>query len=91
VNNSTYNVDRFTPAAQQQEERRFQAQEQLQPIEEKLWQQANIATADKILDVGCGTGRTTKVMAMNYHHSQIIGIDRSAETIERARTIRFAR
>ena len=87
MNNSTYNVDRFTPAAQQQEELRFQAQEQLQPIEEKLWQQANIATADKILDVGCGTGRTTKAMAMKYPHSQIIGIDRSIETIDRSRCL----
>jgi ubiquinone/menaquinone biosynthesis C-methylase UbiE len=87
VNNFTYDFDRFTPSTQREEERRFQLQEVLQPLEAKLLQRANIEAADTILDIGCGIGRTSLAMAMSNPHAKTIGIDSSAEIINRARSL----
>jgi ubiquinone/menaquinone biosynthesis C-methylase UbiE len=85
MNNSTYDFDRFTSLAQQQEVQRFQIQDALRSLEDKLLQRANITTADLILDIGCGVSQTTRAMAIAHPHSQIIGIDRSIELLDRAR------
>jgi ubiquinone/menaquinone biosynthesis C-methylase UbiE len=87
MNNCTYDFDRFTLLAQQQEVQRFQIQDALQPLEDKLLQRANIARADLILDIGCGVSPSTRAMAITYPHSQIIGIDRSHKIIDRARKL----
>ncbi|NJR31617.1 MAG: methyltransferase domain-containing protein [Chamaesiphon sp. CSU_1_12] len=84
MNDSTYDFDTFTYSSQRSEERRFQRQEIMQPIEEKLWKQANIAAANPILDIGCGIGRTTRAMAIDNPHSHIIGIDSSAKIVNLA-------
>jgi ubiquinone/menaquinone biosynthesis C-methylase UbiE len=85
MNKSTYEFDNFTPSARQQEQRRLESQEPLQIVEQKILYQAGIANAETILDVGCGTGRMTREIAAKYPHSQVIGIDRSAEIIAKAR------
>ncbi len=87
MHNSTYDFDRFTSLVQQQEVQRFQIQDALQPLEDNLLQRANIAGAELILDIGCGVSPTTRRMAIAHPSSQIIGIDRSHELIDRAREL----
>jgi ubiquinone/menaquinone biosynthesis C-methylase UbiE len=85
MNKSTYEFDNFPPSARQQEQRRLESQEPLQIVEQKILYQAGIANAETILDVGCGTGRMAREIAVQYTRSQVIGIDRSAEIIAKAR------
>ncbi|MEY9966819.1 SAM-dependent methyltransferase [Streptacidiphilus sp. MAP12-16] len=52
---------------------------------EPLLTAATIAEADRILDVGCGAGRTTRLAAQRAPHGHALGLDLSAPMLERAR------
>ena len=41
--------------------------------------------ARMVVDLGCGPGNSTKVLARRFEHARVIGIDSSAEMIERAK------
>jgi ubiquinone/menaquinone biosynthesis C-methylase UbiE len=40
---------------------------------------------DRILDVGCGAGQTTRLAAHRAYDGNVVGIDLSASMLERAR------
>lgn len=46
-----------------------------------------IRASDRVLDVGCGTGQTTREAAQLASAGSVLGIDRSNEMIERARLL----
>ncbi|MFE1958194.1 class I SAM-dependent methyltransferase [Streptomyces sp. NPDC059479] len=50
-----------------------------------LFAAAGIAAHDWVLDVGCGTGRTTRIAAQQAYDGNVVGIDLSAPMLERAR------
>ncbi|MFD5114882.1 class I SAM-dependent methyltransferase [Streptomyces sp. NPDC058391] len=50
-----------------------------------LFAAAGIAAHDWVLDVGCGTGRTTRLAAQRAYDGNVVGIDLSAPMLERAR------
>ncbi|SEF47803.1 Ubiquinone/menaquinone biosynthesis C-methylase UbiE [Actinacidiphila yanglinensis] len=50
-----------------------------------LFEAAAIGGADWVLDVGCGTGRTTRLAARRAVHGEAVGIDLSAPMVARAR------
>lgn len=50
-----------------------------------LFAAADITAQDRVLDVGCGTGRTTRLAAQRAHDGNVVGIDLSAPMLERAR------
>ncbi|AXE84176.1 class I SAM-dependent methyltransferase [Streptomyces sp. Go-475] len=50
-----------------------------------LFAAAGIGTADRVLDVGCGTGRTTRMAARQAYDGNVVGIDLSAPMLDRAR------
>ncbi|MFF1419232.1 class I SAM-dependent methyltransferase [Streptomyces sp. NPDC058280] len=50
-----------------------------------LFAAAGIAAHDRVLDVGCGTGRTTRLAAQRAYDGNVVGIDLSAPMLERAR------
>ncbi|MGW1141811.1 class I SAM-dependent methyltransferase [Streptomyces zhihengii] len=50
-----------------------------------LFDAAGIAPADRVLDIGCGTGQTTRLAARLAPRGHAVGIDISAPMLERAR------
>ncbi|MFE2036616.1 class I SAM-dependent methyltransferase [Streptomyces scopuliridis] len=50
-----------------------------------LFAAAGIAVNDRVLDVGCGTGRTTRLAGQRAYEGNAVGIDLSAPMLERAR------
>jgi trans-aconitate 2-methyltransferase len=50
-----------------------------------LLAQVPIAEASLAFDLGCGPGNSTKLLAARFSQAEIIGIDSSAEMLERAR------
>lgn len=49
-----------------------------------LTRRINVENPEKIMDVGCGPGNSTKVLYRRWPESEIIGIDNSASMIESA-------
>ncbi|MBP8535386.1 class I SAM-dependent methyltransferase [Streptomyces sp. MK37H] len=49
-----------------------------------LFAAADISANDVILDVGCGTGQTTRIAARQAYEGNVVGIDLSAPMLERA-------
>ncbi|MEV0350974.1 class I SAM-dependent methyltransferase [Nonomuraea sp. NPDC050680] len=54
------------------------------PINDHLFAAAGIRTGDQVLDVGCGTGETTRLAASMSRDGHATGIDLSAPMLERA-------
>jgi len=54
---------------------------------EALLRAAAVGPADTILDVGCGTGRSTLELARLAPSGSVLGVDLSAKMLERARTV----
>ncbi|MEU7072332.1 methyltransferase domain-containing protein [Streptomyces narbonensis] len=50
-----------------------------------LFAAAGITAQDRVLDVGCGTGQTTRLAAQRAYDGNVVGIDLSAPMLERAR------
>ncbi|MEU7115135.1 class I SAM-dependent methyltransferase [Streptomyces sp. NPDC046182] len=50
-----------------------------------LFAAADIAAPDRVLDVGCGTGQTTRLASLRAHDGHVVGIDLSAPMLDRAR------
>jgi SAM-dependent methyltransferase len=57
---------------------------------EPLLTAAVITGTDRILDVGCGAGRTTRLAALRAPHGHALGLDLSAPMLERARNTAHA-
>jgi SAM-dependent methyltransferase len=53
--------------------------------DERLLDAAEIATADRVLDVGCGTGETARGAARRASAGSVLGVDLSREMINVAR------
>lgn len=54
---------------------------------EALLRAAAVGPADTVLDVGCGTGRSTLELARLAPSGSVLGVDLSAKMLERARTV----
>ncbi|PVE13712.1 class I SAM-dependent methyltransferase [Streptomyces scopuliridis] len=52
-----------------------------------LFEAAAIGERDRVLDIGCGTGQTTRLAARRAALGQAVGIDISVPMVERARAI----
>ncbi|MEU8528489.1 methyltransferase domain-containing protein [Streptomyces sp. NPDC048629] len=50
-----------------------------------LFAAAGISARARVLDIGCGTGHTTRIAAQQAHEGHAVGIDLSAPMLERAR------
>jgi SAM-dependent methyltransferase len=55
--------------------------------DEVLRRRYRIRADDRVLDIGCGTGRTTRDAARSTAEGSALGVDRSAPMIERAREL----
>lgn len=55
-------------------------------VNEELFAAAPIGERAHVLDVGCGTGQTTRLAARKAEHGHAVGVDLSAPMLERART-----
>ncbi|MER5179320.1 methyltransferase domain-containing protein [Streptomyces sp. NPDC002896] len=54
-------------------------------VNDALFEGAAIGERDRVLDVGCGAGATTRIAARLAPHGHAVGIDISAPLLERAR------
>jgi trans-aconitate 2-methyltransferase len=61
------------------------ATERTQPTID-LVSRINLAEPERIIDVGCGPGNSTRVLRNRWPHAEIIGLDKSPEMIRAART-----
>jgi SAM-dependent methyltransferase len=52
-----------------------------------LWEAAAITEVDRILDIGCGTGQTTRLAGRQAFRGSALGVDLSAAMLYRARTV----
>jgi SAM-dependent methyltransferase len=59
--------------------------EALRPHSERLLEVAAVGTTDHVLDVGCGTGDTTRACARLALDGDALGVDLSTAMLERAR------
>jgi trans-aconitate 2-methyltransferase len=64
---------------------KFQAQ-RAAPFED-LVKLINVRDGLRVIDLGCGTGELTARLADMLPHSEVVGIDNSAEMLERARSL----
>jgi ubiquinone/menaquinone biosynthesis C-methylase UbiE len=54
-------------------------------LHERLIDQARIRPDDRVLDVGCGTGNLTLLVAKRYPTASVVGLDPDPAALERAR------
>src|SRR6266508_3502360 len=54
-------------------------------VNDALFAAAAIGERDRVLDVGCGNGQTTRLAARRARRGQVLGIDLSAPMLARAR------
>src|SRR5690606_28397122 len=57
----------------------------LASLTSRLMSAAGISSTDKILDVGCGCGETSRIAARQAQQGEVLGIDISAPMLARAR------
>jgi SAM-dependent methyltransferase len=55
------------------------------PHTRRLFDAARITPSDRILDIGCGCGETTRMAARIAPEGQVLGVDLSSRMLERAR------
>lgn len=61
--------------------------EMLEPFGAALLDAASIGPSERVLDVGCGNGATTRAAARTAAHGSALGIDLSEAMLERAREL----
>lgn len=54
-------------------------------VNDALFEAAAVAPGDRVLDIGCGAGTTTRIAARLTDHGHALGVDISAPLLERAR------
>ncbi len=54
-------------------------------LQERLIDQARLRPDDRILDIGCGTGNLTLLVAKRYPTATVVGVDPDPEALDRAR------
>ncbi|MEV0321000.1 class I SAM-dependent methyltransferase [Streptomyces sp. NPDC050658] len=59
-------------------------------VNEALFEAAAIAAGDRVLDIGCGAGATTRIAARRAAHGHAVGVDISAPLLDRARALTAA-
>ncbi|MEU8946508.1 class I SAM-dependent methyltransferase [Streptomyces sp. NPDC048489] len=59
-------------------------------LDDALFEGAAIAAGDRVLDVGCGAGATTRTAGRLAAHGHAVGVDLSAPLLERARALTAA-
>lgn len=52
-----------------------------------LFAAARVGATDRVLDVGCGTGETTRLAARHAVHGSVLGVDISVPMLRRAREL----
>lgn len=57
----------------------------LSGVNDALFEAAAIGAGDRVLDIGCGAGATTRVAARRAAHGHAVGVDISAPLLDRAR------
>ena len=60
---------------------------ELQRHNEALRRACNVQPGDRVLDIGCGSGQTTRQAARTAHEGSALGLDVSAAAIDRARRL----
>ena len=54
-------------------------------LQERLIDQARIRPDDRVLDIGCGTGNLTLLVAKRYPTASVVGLDPDPAALDRAR------
>jgi ubiquinone/menaquinone biosynthesis C-methylase UbiE len=54
-------------------------------LQERLVDQARIRPDDRVLDIGCGTGNLTLLVATRYPTASVVGLDPDPAALDRAR------
>lgn len=57
----------------------------LSGVSDALFEAAAIGAGDRVLDIGCGAGVTTRIAARRAAHGHAVGVDISAPLLDRAR------
>ncbi|MGW7074239.1 class I SAM-dependent methyltransferase [Streptomyces sp. NPDC054866] len=57
----------------------------LSGVNDALFEAAAIGADDRVLDIGCGAGATTRIAARRAAHGHAVGVDISAPLLDRAR------
>ncbi|GAA1898138.1 methyltransferase domain-containing protein [Streptomyces durmitorensis] len=57
----------------------------LSGVNDALFEAAAIGAGDRVLDIGCGAGITTRIAARRAAHGHAVGVDISAPLLDRAR------
>ena len=58
------------------------------PVTRRFWAAAGVGLGMRVLDVGCGAGHTTMLLAqMVGEHGQVVGIDNAAPAVAAARAL----
>src|SRR5215210_7114983 len=58
--------------------------ERLRPVLDLL-SRVQLRSAERIVDLGCGTGTLTELVRARWPHARITGVDNSQEMLQRAR------
>jgi ubiquinone/menaquinone biosynthesis C-methylase UbiE len=65
----------------------FDYDAELRPHNELFRAAARVGSADRVLDIGCGTGQSTREAARAAVTGSAVGVDLSAPMLERARQL----
>jgi SAM-dependent methyltransferase len=65
----------------------FDYDAELRPHNELFRAAARVGSRDRVLDIGCGTGQTTREAAIAAVHGSVVGVDLSAPMLEQARRL----
>lgn len=63
---------------------------ELRAHNERLRAAVDVSAGDRVLDIGCGAGQSTREAARRAAPARVVGIDLSAPMLERARELTAA-